>query len=971
MTAPPTEVSIADADARTVDIGGSQTAPPSSEHLSPGDRVGRYVLIEELGAGGMGVVYLGYDTELHRKAGLKVLRGRRTGRDSTEGRQRLVREARAMAQLSHPNVVTVYDVGTVDDGLRSEVYVAMEFVQGNTLREWARARRRSWIEIVTVFVRAGRGLAAAHAVGLVHRDFKPDNVLIGADERPRVLDFGLAWAPEIEEDDLDPSASRTEARRVALTSDLTEAGAVVGTPTYMAPEQHLGLRPDHRSDQFSFCVALYETLYRQRPYEARDLDELARAKRRAKVREPPDGALGPKKLFRVLRRGLEPDPSHRWPDMDTLIAALRRVRTRGRRWTLGGVGLAVGGVALTWSGLRPREPARGACHAASDKLRGVWDADRKRGVRAAMEGTALPYAADAARRVETALDAYTRSWVDMARRNCEATLAGEQSAELLDRRTACLRRRLAAVQSLVEVLADADLEVVRRAVQAVEELPSLERCADTEALLQSLPEPDDPQLARAVTDLREALERARTLESSGRMEPARAILERAVERARGIDYGPVLGEALWSLGRLLHAVGDAAAAQGVLEEAYAVSLTAGHDAQAARAAVDLVFLLGYTLARFEQADAWILHARAEVRRVDPGGELQALLHNVLGATEAARRDFADAKDHFERALAIEQSQLGRRHLSVARTLHNLGSMESELGDYEAARPHLERALALRTEAVGPHHPLVGSIHQVLGGSYFFEGDFDRAREHYDAALRIAEHALGRNHPTLAEHAVTAGFAYLGFGERDRARELGQRAITILDAEGVRATPELGRALHLLGDIASDEGRWEEAQTRYTRALEVRELTLGPDHPVAATTWFRLGMALAHRGRIDEARDALARADQIGDARYGTEHVAADLLHGTAELLALLGDREEALRRYQRALDAFQSKPRSSPLATGDIRFAMAKLLARNPDASHETRTLLEAARTDYRRAGPRGRTALTRLESWQTETKLP
>jgi eukaryotic-like serine/threonine-protein kinase len=952
------------AAAPTIDVGGPEL--PATGHLRPGDRVGRYIIIEEIGAGGMGVVYLGYDTELHRKAALKVLRGRRTGRDTTEGQQRLLREARAMAQLSHPNVVTVYDVGTLDD----EVYVAMEFVQGSTLRAWTHEQPRSWVEIVTAFVRTGRGLAAAHATGLVHRDFKPDNVLMGDDERPRVLDFGLAWAPELEDDEFDASASRVEARRLALSSDLTEAGAVVGTPTYMAPEQHLGRRPDHRSDQFSFCAALYETLYRQRPYAARDLDELARAKRKGEIVEPPESAAVPRALFRIVRRGLEPEPDQRFRDMDALLAALRRIRVRTRRRLVAASLLVSCTAAFAWWWSQPASPD-GACHAPADKLQEVWNPEHKRAVRSAIEQTALPYAADTARQVDASLEAYAQSWLALGRENCEATLAGDQSADLLDRRTACLRRRLAAMHSLVGVLAEADLEVVRRAVQAVEDLPSLEVCADAESLRKSLPEPEDAETASEVAQLREAMERARAYESSGRIPAARALVQNAVQRARALEYPPVLGEALWSLGRLMVASGETADAQRILEEAYAVSLSAGHDAQAARAAIDLVFLLGYTLARFDHADDWSLHARAMVHRVDPDGELQALLHNVLGATEAARRDFDAARSHFRRALLLEEELLGQRHLSVARTLHNLGSMESELGDIETARPLLERALELRTESLGRHHPQVGSMHMVLGATHFFEGDFDQTHRHYQEALRIAEQSGGRNHPSTAEHGVTAGFAYLGLGRPDLAAPLAQRAVTVFEARS-RSTPELARALHLMGDIATDEGRWEDAKQHYRDALEVRELTLGPEHPTVATLWFRLGMAHVHDNEIGEARDALGRAEQIIEAKYGTEHhAAADLLQGTAELHALLGDDEEALAAYERALELFASATHPSLVATGDIRFAMANLLAKRTDRLENATAQATAARRDYERAGPRGRTGLERLDAWEAARDQP
>jgi eukaryotic-like serine/threonine-protein kinase len=254
---------------------------------------------------------------------------------------------------------------------------------------------------------------------------------------------------------------------------------------------------------------------------------------------------------------------------------------------------------------------------------------------------------------------------------------------------------------------------------------------------------------------------------------------------------------------------------------------------------------------------------------------------------------------------------------------------------------------------------------VLGGTSFLVGDFEQTHLHYEEALRIAEHSGGRDH-ALAEHGVTAGFAYLGLGRPDLAGPLAERALGILEARS-RSTPELGRAMHLMGDIASDEGRWKDAKQHYRRALEVRELTLGPEHPTVATLWFRLGMAHAHTGELGEARAALGRAEQIIETRYGTEHhAAADLLQGTAELHALLGDVDEALRIYERALELFTAAPHPSPVATADIRFAMADLYAKRPGGDDRATTLATAARRDYERAGPRGRSGLERLDAWLT-----
>ncbi|NVB78204.1 MAG: protein kinase [Kofleriaceae bacterium] len=268
--------------------------------------LGRFRLERVLGEGGMGVVHAAYDPELERRVALKVLRSH----TSSDARARLLREAKAMARLAHPNVVTVHDVGTAD----GRDYVAMELVDGDNLATWLRDGRRSRAEILDVFVGAGRGLAAAHAAGLVHRDFKPHNVLRSRAGRVQVTDFGLARKSGRDAGSLDVRPD------VPIQVTLTATGSVLGTPAYMAPEQWRGDSVGPAADQFAFCVALWEALAGERPYRGESTDEL-----RAQAERGPatlDAAKIPRRLRPLLRRGLDPDPDKRWPSMDVVIAAL-------------------------------------------------------------------------------------------------------------------------------------------------------------------------------------------------------------------------------------------------------------------------------------------------------------------------------------------------------------------------------------------------------------------------------------------------------------------------------------------------------------------------------------------------------------------------------------------------------------------------------------------------------------------------
>ena len=293
---------------------GDSSDSPEPKPLVRGAAVGRYVVVESIGAGAMGRVYAAHDPSLDRRVALKLLHPRAATPDLEA---RLLREAKAMARLTHPDIITVYDAGRHGN----QLFIAMELVEGGTLREWVAREPRSWREILAVFVRAGRGLAAAHAAGIVHRDFKPDNVLVGTDGRVRVTDFGLARSI----DEVVVASSRgASARKIPVDAGLTRTGALVGTPVYMAPEQHEGTPAGARSDIYGFCVALYEALYGERPFAATTLTGLYEEKLAGAVRAPAADRNVPPRLRRALLGGLTPRVEDRYESMDALLLALER-----------------------------------------------------------------------------------------------------------------------------------------------------------------------------------------------------------------------------------------------------------------------------------------------------------------------------------------------------------------------------------------------------------------------------------------------------------------------------------------------------------------------------------------------------------------------------------------------------------------------------------------------------------------------
>jgi serine/threonine protein kinase len=331
-------------------------------------QIGRYTIVRKLGEGGMGIVFAGYDEQLDRKVAIKLLRRRYQDRVA---RLRLEREGQALARLSHPNVVQIYELGEHQGSL----FVAMEFVVGETLRaRLATSSDRDWRAIAEILCQAGAGLAAAHAAGLVHRDFKPDNVIVGADGRVRVLDFGLVRAAGGRTDEPDDS----NVDELDATRTLTRSGAIMGTPSYMAPEQFHAGSCDALTDQFAYCVVAFEGLFGRRPFVGDSLAALTERVVNGAIEPIPDGSRVPARLRAAILRGLSVDPSERWPDMPTLLAELDRALDPGRRrrrlgWAAGVVAVIVS-VGVT-AGILRSEPT--LCVFDRSALAGTWDDGRR------------------------------------------------------------------------------------------------------------------------------------------------------------------------------------------------------------------------------------------------------------------------------------------------------------------------------------------------------------------------------------------------------------------------------------------------------------------------------------------------------------------------------------------------------------------------------------------------------------------
>ena len=848
--------------------------------LGRGAVIGRYLILGLVGRGGMGEVYAAYDPELDRKVAVKLLRVKAgNGVTMTEGRQRTLREAQAIARLSDPNVVVVYDVGTFED----KVFIAMEFVEGNTVTFWLEQQPRTWQEILRVFISAGRGLTAAHEKGLVHRDFKPDNVMVGRDGQVRVMDFGLARQmdkPGIKEQrtrtaspapvpkrlDVEagtgtlplehravpidqgtlllnsgPGDSGGEMQSISGLFDarLTRTGAMMGTPAYMAPEQFFGKETDARTDQFSFCVSLYEALYGQRPFSGKKLSELTANVVQGTVRAAPAGTKVPFWVRRILLRGLRSAPAERYPSMTALLEALGKDPSATRRkWA---VGAAVAMLPLA-VGLGVRQSLidrRALCDGAGEKLAGIWDlhppdqpeGPRQSQIHAAFMRTGKSYAADVYETVTRALTSYAQGWANMYKQTCEATqIHHEQSAEVLDLRMSCLNERLNGFRALTDVFADATGEVVENAVSATNALSTLDRCADVPTLRAVVKPADDQAIVARVDELRKRLAEMKARFDAGQWKQTLKDAPSVVQQARTVGYQPLVAEALGLVGLMYSIANDTDASEKALVEAYRLADASRHDEVRAEVAATLVFVTGYQQRRVGVAHQWSDAASAVLQRLGGHDLLRAWYLNDLGCSYFAS-GFDDAGiATLKEGLALKEKLLGADHPDVGLSNGNLGYALERMGRSQDALSYVDRAIDIEGKRLGLQHPSLAMQFDNRGEILNALGRSEEARRSFEQAIVIWERELGRDDLTLASPLTGIGVSHLTEGNPLDAIAPLERAIKIRAGREVdpldqaRTYFELARALW---DAGREQGRArrlaEDAKAIYIKAAKGKEL----------------------------------------------------------------------------------------------------------------------------------------------------
>ncbi|MFV8751317.1 protein kinase domain-containing protein [Nannocystaceae bacterium ST9] len=841
-------------------------------------RIGRFEIVGRLGAGAMGEVYLGLDEQLGRKIAIKRVLAASGGE---RAQARLRREARALAKLSHPNVVQIYEIGEHED----RTYLAMEYVEGQTLATWLARGEHAWQEIVDRFIAAGRGLAAAHRAGVIHRDFKPENVLLGDAGEVRVADFGLALADH-------EVVPRTRSGGAPSDLRLSTTGAVIGTIRFMPLEQLRGEPVDERSDQFAFCIALYEALWGQPPF---DLGS-AHARLAALERDQPNPPSGnsPVFLWRAIRRGLARDPPARWPDMTSLLDALARRTSRARVFGVAALAgtLGLAGAASLMLLDDPPQDDEATCVALERELTGIWDDSRRDALASVFDRATVEHAASSRERVLAELDGWAAAWVDERTRVCRASEAHTLDPELARLEGLCLARARQQAGRLVDELLATDTPLAG-AIEASAELGDPARCADELALL-GVP-PPARSIEAEVEALRGDVLQAHDLRLLGRFDQALALAELTQARAEQLEFGPLIAEAAAERAKLEFVAGSRERGAELFDAAIDLAEAHHHDRLAAELLTSASLRASTDLDDAEAAARYLHEAEIAWQRVEPDardrvrmafarGRIAALAKRddeaeteylaALGMLEGTelrdgpaihsaladllkRRDPSRSMAEREAARALAEQLWGPDHPETAFYVYKLGHALERAGEHERGRPMVERAAAIWTEALTRPHPSLATARATLAQIALGEGRLDDA-EQQAVLLERAQVSLPAQHRDRGEPELIRATVAAMRGDRAGALLHDERALEFW-------LPTLGaahpRVIHVQTEIANHLlglGRLDDAGQRY-RALLAQDIP--PERALAV--WIGLAEVELRRGELDEAAAALARVDTLG------------------------------------------------------------------------------------------------------------
>ncbi len=931
------------------DLGSDADAPRR------GEQIGHFTIVDRLGAGGMGIVYAAYDVELNRKVAIKLLRVE-SGHDQSIGRARLMREAQAMAQVDHANVVTVFEVGKH----RGDVYIAMEFIDGETFGGWRKRTGARWQEVLGVLEQAARGLVAAHDEGLVHRDFKPDNVMVGHDGRVRVMDFGLVRSDA--DNSSEPNEPHAEARfeesgtelalQATSSADLTKAGSIVGTPAYMAPEQFTREPTDARTDQFSFCVTLWEALFGERPFEGDSVLTLGMNVTEG-IRKPvPKGASVPAWLLRLCERGLSTDRSDRFESMRALLDAVETGRRHSkRRWLAVGAAALLSGATALWAAGEVAERRRvQACENDGRAIDKVWNDDVATRLRDVFE----PLGEDASTRTlasaTTLLDGMAADWSDARTRSClEAPGQVDRAGDMQARATWCLDDRKQTLGATLEAVTQTDdRAVLLQFVPALFELGGVDDCLDEDALrVRALP----PSTERSkVAALRGELASLDALLLTAQYDAAVEAAEALDARPDARSWAPFHAELSLRLGRALSGRGDFEAAESRLVEGYLEAVDSQSVDIASGLALELATLLGVQRQEPDRGMLWMRLAEVHERaRGETPLRRAAQLHRRSSLLKQLKR-FDEAEAGYLEAVELLQANLGTEHLLVARTRNNLGNLYEEVSRFDEAMTQFDAAISIRREILGDTHPDVAQTLVGMANTVGDKGDRAESLALHQRALKTYEAALGDDHVLVGMAHVHLAAAHLAVRELDPALEHAARGVEIYEARLGPLHFKTANALNSLGTVHHMAGRLPEAKAHYERARQGLEATLGPGDAKVAFVLFNLALIAREAKGVRQARGLFQRALNIRETVYGRSHaLVADTLEELAVLEALNQRPEEARPMFERTLAIRQELHGAGHPRIWNAAKNLALLYAQ-ADEMERSRALLSELMEDWARA---------------------
>jgi tetratricopeptide (TPR) repeat protein len=929
--------------------------------LDKGAQVGRFVVLGPLGAGGMGAVWLAYDPELDRKVALKLLHTTvDDGVDRRDAQQRLLREAQAAARLTHPNVVAVHDVGNHAD----QVFVALEYVEGVTLREWQKAKQRPARELIAMYLQAARGLAAAHTAGLVHRDFKPDNVLVGKDGRARVTDFGLARLADDVGDDVataddDPSVVEASAR--PLSTPLTGVGAVMGTPGFIAPELYRAEPADARSDQFAFCAALYGALYEVRAFAGKTIDEITEHVKAGTLTAPKRTDV-PRWLRPIVVRGLAVAAAERHASMNVLIAALERDPVaRRRRIAVGAVSVgAIATLALVLA--RSHGNTAAPCTGSESALAGVWDDATKAAITARFTQAAPGQAPRSLAIVTPALDDLRRRWLVQHHEACEATrVRGTQSEQVMTLRMVCLDRRLHALGAVVDVFRQADPATVTRGPLAVAALERPEDCADLAALTASTPLPSDPARRAQIEASFTRLAQADTQRVIGKFAASKQAATAELATADTLGFRPLQSRAHEVLDRVLKKLGELKPA---LEQAQRAlwAAEAGDDDAAKLAALGDLILIEGALSRFDEGSAHYQHALAVLERHD-----DPLLRAHVFASQASNAsltgDWAQCQELNAKAMDLvvaQQPDNPNRYVYE----EMIATCLMRQSHYEESLQHADHALEGVRRVFGPDHPAVAEYMVNRAQDLVGLGQNAKALDAMHELLDVSAKANGTDNPRYHTYYINVALYLANLGKYDEALAVIDRELPALEKLIGPETYEVGLALGDRVVALQGLGKYAEAMPDLQRGLAIALKLTGPGKSFHVFLSLLEADGLAHTGHRDEAtarcRQVIGWADADDDP--GEAVTAGRILGQTLVAQGKYADAVEASRAAIARCDARKFHIADCGLA----RTTLARALHETGTSTSELAPIIDAARADF--AGTdeaSSATGLADLAAWQ------